>query len=123
MAWSLDEIRIFVQEESDVYNQAIARLQPLASGTVYHIFGWESAIRRISGKIVGFTDRTSILAMNRDGETHSLTGGPVDDWDWGDFYVHSVQTRLEPAVWQTFDLTKECDEPVFTIDIELFKLE
>ena len=72
MAWTLDGIRIFVQEDNLEGGQIIPRLQPLSGGTIKQIFGYESPVKSIAGIVVGATDASLLIAMTQDATPHTL---------------------------------------------------
>lgn len=120
--WTIDSLRIFTQDESDSFSQSIARLNPLDDYTVYHNFGFESDIKKLSAKVVGFPDRNTLIGYSRDGLTHVLSGVGIF---WGNYYIKSVGTKMDSSIYQNFyvDADHDCDDPVFTCEIEMYKLE
>jgi hypothetical protein len=120
MSWSLGGVTIFPQGIDDMYPQTIARLQPLASGTIYHAFGWESDIKKISALIVGSVDKIALRDFTRTGLTYSLFN---DTFDWGTYYVKGVSFKYEPVVFQTIRPDLSCEATVYSCEIELWKIE
>lgn len=118
MAWTLDDIRIFVNDWKESGNQIMPRLQPLDGGTVLQIFGYESPITRIAGVIVGLTDRDALLSLTQTGLDYTLSGpyGIIDD-----FKVKTVTLGMQPTMIQTIRQDLDCYAPVFTFDVELQK--
>ena len=117
MPWLLDDTRIFVVDQSTDDKQIIARLQPVASGSVYHVFGWESQIRKLKCYVVSGGNVLDLRGMVKDGIVHTLTS----PWDAVDYYVGSVNGKQLHSVCQTFDTTKPTDDVVWELDLELFK--
>lgn len=117
MAWTIDGVRIFVNDWKESEAQIIPRLQPLAGGTVLQIFGYENEITHIVGLVVGIDDKDSIKSMAFDGVTHTVSGpyGLVDD-----FYVKSVAATMQPTLMQTIRPDLDCYDPVFVIELELY---
>lgn len=116
MAWYVDTIRIFVQDEVENAKQIIARLQPLGGGTVHHIFGYEDKVYKITGFVVGSGEILTLEGYTTDGNNHTFSTP---------FYgnlttlVNNVQAKPTNIICQTFDLTKAQDEVVYTVDVEL----
>lgn len=122
MTWTIGSITIIPQSIDDGFEQVIARLQPLASGTIYHTFGYEYDIKKISAYIVGTPDKLALINYNRTGLTYTLLN---DIYSWGDYYVKGVQFKFEPVVFQTMiiDANHDCTDNVFTVDLTLWKNE
>jgi len=118
--WTLGGVRIFVQDHSEKFNQVIARLTPLASGTILQIFGYEDIITSLNGYIVGTADRVTLLQYDRSGESYTLSGYGIN---WGSFYVNSVQLDLIQSNCQTLRPDLPEDSMVTMANIELFKDE
>lgn len=117
MAWTLDGIRIYVMEEDESAKQEIARLQPLTSGTIHHVFGWDDPIIKINGKIVGLSNRNALEALRTTGTTVVFAG----DIESRTVLVSSLAFKRNRAVWQTIDTTQDCTAPVWDVDIELYE--
>lgn len=118
--WTLGPTRIFVQEMSDDALQVVARLVPLASGTILQTFGWEDLIKNLQGKIVGSTDKVSLLDMTRSGLSYTLSGM---GFSWGEYYVKSVKYKTKPTARQTLRLDLDEQAFVYDVSVELFKDE
>jgi hypothetical protein len=119
MAWTLNSIRIIVQDNPENNKQIIARLQPVSGGTVLQVFGYEDNIVRINGIVVGTTDKDALLALSKTGNDYTL----VTPYSSSSFYVNSVSVKQRLGVIsQTIliDATHDCDDPIFDIDIELY---
>ena len=118
--WTLGPTRIFVQGMDDAAVQIIARLTPLASGTILQSFGWEDLIKNLQCKIVGGTDKVSLLDMTRSGLSYTLSGM---GFSWGEYYVKSVKYKTKPSARQT--LRQDLDEQslVYDTSLELYKDE
>jgi hypothetical protein len=118
MAWTLNGIRIYVQDEIQSGKQIIARLQPLSGGTVKQIFGYDDDIFKITGKIVGNTVRDTLDGYKETGTAYALVGpeGAI-----GNFYVSNISFKRDNTYYQTIDLTggNTCTSPVYTVEIEL----
>ena len=118
--WVLDSTRVFIQKYGGGVSQIIARLQPLDHLTVHQIFGRESQIIKFNGYVVGSGDLTTIITMDRDKTTHTLSGpyGILEEC-----YVHTVQYDLTQIACQTLRPDLPDDSPVYVVDFELFKDE
>lgn len=114
MSWTLDTVRIFVQEDNLEGGQIIPRLQPISGGTVLQIFGYESPIKTIVGIIVGLTDATALVAMSQDAETHTLTSAENVVQN---LYVNKVSLKRLPTVYQTLRTDLACDAPVYQFSV------
>jgi hypothetical protein len=120
MTWTLGSVTIIPQSIDDDFDQTIARLQPLASGTIYHTFGYEFDIKKVSVYIVSTADRLALINYNRDAAVHALYN---DAYFWGNYYVKHLAFKYEPIAYQTIRPDLPCDSPVYTVDIELYKDE
>ena len=120
MAWTLDGNRIYAQKFVEGTKQIIASLQPLALGTVYQTFGYETLKAKLSGLIVGTSVLEALHILTTTGTSVDLTG---PEGSLGNYYVSAVNADREKFYYQTFDLTggNTCTTPVFSVDIELFK--
>ena len=120
MTWTLGSVQIFPTSIDDTFGQTIARLQPLASGTIYHTFGYEYDIKKISAYIVGIADRLALIEYTRDAATHSLMNNTSS---WGDYYVKTVAFKYEPVAYQTLRTDLACTDAVYTVELEVWKDE
>jgi len=120
MSWSLNGTVLYVQKLVEGTKQIIASLQPLALGTVYQTFGYETSKVKISALVVGQTALDAIHALTTSGTSVDLTS---PEGSLGNYFVSSVSSDREKSVYQTIDLTggNTCTSPVFNLDIELFK--
>lgn len=117
MAWTLNGIRIYVQEYTDDVKQQIARLQPIENGTILHYFGYEEPIIKINGKVVGKTNADLLRDL-----TMSGSGIPfVTDLETVTVGVNSVSRKRDYTIAQTLDETQDCTAPVYTVALELYK--
>lgn len=116
--WYLDSTRFFVQQFEVSDKQIIARLQPLAGGSVHHVFGYETPVLKVSGITVGATDRDAIRAMARTGTTHTLTfdGNTII----GAALVSSVTATKRNMVCQTLRPDLPEDSPLYDIELEMW---
>jgi hypothetical protein len=62
MVWAFNSIRIYVQDLNDVDVQEMAKLNPFGGGSIYHVFGYQDPTTKITGVIVGLTDRDALRA-------------------------------------------------------------
>ncbi len=117
MAWYLDDVRIFVQEKTNDDKQVIARLTPLANGTVLQVFGYEDTIMKLSALVVGSGDIGKLIAKAKDGVTHTLHyPESVSDA----VYVNSLTVKRNKAGFQTIRPDLDCQTQVYTVDLELY---
>lgn len=117
MSWTLDSVRIFVQKLNDSDVQIIARLQPLGGGTTLHTFGYEDRVTKLSGYIVGLTDKNALEAMSKDDSWHTLS---TPYGDWGDYKVKSCTFELTNIICQTLRPDLAENSPVFESEFELY---
>lgn len=117
MAWTLNSVRIFVQESNLETSQIIPRLQPLSGGTVLQIFGYDSPVNSINAYVVGDTDRDALVALVTTGTTYTLVS---PEGSMGSFYVRKVNYKRIPNICQTMRPDLASDAPVYIFDIELY---
>jgi hypothetical protein len=117
MAWVLDSTRVFVQEINDSGKEIIARLQPIASGTVNQTFGWESPTWKVSAIVVGYIDHDTIMNMTKTGLKYMFSGAGVD---FGDFYVNSVSFKRRNVYCQTLRQDLPSTTPTYDLTLELY---
>jgi hypothetical protein len=120
MAWTIGSVQIFPTSIDDAFGQTIARLQPLASGTIYHVFGYEDDIKKMSAYIVGSADRLALIDYTRDATTHDLYNNTSF---WGAYYIKNIAFKFEPIAYQTIRPDLACTDTVYTIEMELYKNE
>ena len=118
MNWSLDNIRIFVSESKEEAGQIVPRLQPLASGTVLQVFGWESDVRTLGAIVIGDTDKNALKQLRTTGSSYTLLS---PEGDLGDFFVKNVSVTRLPAVCQTIRTDLDPESPVYQVDIQLYE--
>jgi hypothetical protein len=117
--WTLGGTRIFVQELSDAVKSILAKLQPLAGGTVPQSFGYETNQIKLSGLIVGEADKLHLKSLTTSGSVSFELMSP--EGDLGDFFIEAVSTKRERTISQTIRQDLDCASPVFTVEIELLE--
>lgn len=117
MAWTLNSIRIFVQESNAESGQIIPRLQPLSGGTVLQIFGYDSRVNTINGIVVGDTDRDALMNLTTTGSAYTLVS---PEGSMGTYYVRKVAYKRIPNICQTMRPDLASDAPVYIFDLELY---
>lgn len=120
MTWTLGSVRIFVQELNDNAEQVIARLTPLASGTVLQVFGFEYLVKNLKAYVVGQDDKGTLIGYTRDGTTRIVSGL---GYSWGDYFVKKAAFNMEMTNCQTLRTDLAEDSPVYIVDLELYKDE
>lgn len=115
--WYINSIRIFVTEFGNDYKQIIARLQPLNNKTVYHTFGYESVVSKLTCYVVGDTDNVAIRGLTRTGTSYELLS---DQGSYGNFYVNSVSMRRLNNICQTLRPDLDEDAPTYVCEMELY---
>ncbi len=119
MAWYIDGIRLFVQEEQQDDKQIIARLNPVNDATTLQIFGYDDPIIKINAFIVGTGDATLLRNMSKDGVRHSFSYPEIGLIDL--LYVNSVSTKRTKSIGQTLRPDLDCEAPVYILDLELYE--
>lgn len=117
MNWTLNNVRIFVQEHASEGGQIIPRLQPLSGGTVLQFFGYESEVKTLNAYVVGDTDRNALLALRKTGSAYTLES-PMGSL--GGFYVRKVAFKQIPNICQTLRPDLAEDAPMYIFDFELY---
>lgn len=117
MSWTLNGLRIYIQDFTEETKQQIARLQPLDGGTILHYFGYEEPIVKITGKVVGQDNYEAVRDLTMSGSGLSF----VTDLETITCGVNSVSGKRDSVIAQTLDTTQECTAPVFTVSLELYK--
>jgi hypothetical protein len=118
--WTYGTVRIFTQSLEDTGDQILARLEPLGGGTTIHKFGYGDLISKVSGYIVGLTDRATLITMYRSGNDYTLT----TPWaSWGDYYLKNLSLKPINSICQTIRPDLADDAPVFEFSFELYKNE
>lgn len=118
MAWSLGTVRIFTQEIGGTNKQIVPRLQPLAGGTVYQVFGYEKNIKKVDALVVGESDLSTIKSYTTTGNFYTLNS---PEGSLGNFIVSSVQYKRINCIYQTIRLDLPCNAPVYEVSIELYR--
>jgi len=117
VAWTFDNIRLFVQKLNDTDVQTIARLNPIGGGTTLHFFGWEDTITKVGCMIVGLDDRDAIRSRTRDESFYTFSG----PWgEWGDYAIKQAVFELANVTCQTLRPDLDENSPVFNLDLELY---
>jgi hypothetical protein len=119
--WTIGGVRFYCTDLQDNKSQIIARLNPLAGGTTLHFFGWDDRITKISGYVVGISNKETIEDFNEDGNTARTLMTPYGTW--GDFFISKTTFTLTNVICQTLDPTQDADEPVFKAEVEIFRSE
>ena len=118
MAWTFNDIRIFVQELNDTDIQEVARLNPFGGGSIHHVFGYQDPITKVTGFIVGLTDRDALRACKESGDTYILNT-PYGNWCTG--YLKQLNTKLQDSYCQTMRPDLDEDAPVFVAELEIYQ--
>ncbi len=117
MTWSLNGIRIFVQENTGDGGAIIPRLQPLSGGTVLQFFGYESEIKNINAHVIGDTDRLALMALRKTNTAYTLVS-PMGTL--GTYYVRKATFKQIPNICQTLRPDLAEDAPYYIMDFELY---
>lgn len=117
MAWTLNGVRIFVQENTDEGGAIIPRLQPLSGETVLQFFGYESNIKNINAHVIGDTDKNALLALRKTGSAYALVS-PMGSL--GNYYVRKATSKQIHNICQTLRNDLPEDAPYYIMDFELY---
>lgn len=117
--WSYGGVRIFVQDMSTKDEQLMARLNPLAGDTIYHIFGWDELIVNVNAYVVGLTDISALRAFARDGDSH-LLASPLSASSGVPYFLKAINTKIVSTTCQTLRSDLADDSPVYIADLELW---
>lgn len=118
MAWTLNNIRIFVQESKEDAGQIIPRLQPLSGATILQVFGYESDIRTLGAIVVGDTDKNALKGLRQTGSSYALVG---PEGSLGSFLVKNVSVNRVHCICQTLRPDLAEDAPVYEVEIQLYE--
>ena len=118
MSWTYNSIRIYVQELNDIDVQEIAKLNPFGGGSIYHVFGYQDPITKITGIIVGTTDRSNLRNCKTTGSIYELNT-PWGVWCTG--YLKQMSTKLQDSICQTMRPDLDSDAPVFDVELEIYQ--
>jgi hypothetical protein len=123
MAWYFGSAEMTVTEKSDANNQIIARLQPLASGTVHHIFGYEDQTSKITAVVVGNTDKDLLVSYTKTADDYSLYyDSGVTTTIYGNYLLKGLSIRRENVIKQSIRQDLACDAPVYSVELEVYKV-
>lgn len=115
--WTLNDVRIFVQEHTGEGGYIIPRLQPLSGETILQFFGYESEVRQVNAYIVGEADRNTLMAMRKNPISYDL----VSPMGWlGKYYINKISFKQIPNICQTLRPDLDEDAPMFIVDLELY---
>ncbi len=114
--WTYGGRRIYVQKISDDVKQILASLQPVSGPTVYQTYGYQTSQYKLNAIVVGSGDRLSLESLTTSGVTFELMS---PEGSLGYFYPINMIFDRQRVIYQT--LTPNCYDPVYIVDIELFK--
>lgn len=115
--WYIDTTRIFVSDNNAETGTIIARLQPVVSGTVLQVFGYEKPIVKLKGVLVGTVDEEAIKGYGKDGAVHTISG----PHGMKNYYVSKVNTSQTFSVKQTIRQDLDKTDPVYDFELELYE--
>lgn len=116
--WYYNNVGITVVDLKEEDNQIIAELQPIASGTIYQIFGYQNQVVQLQCLVVGVEDKNTLQAMKDDGEAHPLSGAGVY---FGEYLLQKISIQWQNSYRQTFRSDKDPYDYVFKCSLELKK--
>jgi len=115
--WTLNGIRIFVQEANADASQIIPRLQPLSGPTVIQIFGYESQVHSLNAIVVGDTDKAALMTLATTGLDYALVS---PEGSMGDFLIKKISFKRIRNICQTLRPDLAEDSPMYVFDMELY---
>lgn len=115
--WTYNSVRIFVQDYGLNDKNIIARLQPLASGTVYQHFGYEHPIENITAYVVGNDD---LYDLRMAAKTHLSYELVTPYGSAGNMFLNNLNSKLQKGTCQTLRPDLAETAPVFIVDMELY---
>ena len=118
MAYTYNDIRIFVQTWEGDKSRIIARIQPIEGGTHLQHFGFEDEVITITAIIVGDTDLEALLALFESSGTYYAMD--VDEVSIGNYYPKSFNYSRILTTAQTIRQDLDCTAPVYNIQMELY---
>ena len=116
MNWSFNSIRIYVSKRNGSAKQIIPVLQPLAGGSIFQFYGYETEVDQISGIVVGTTDLRALMALKETATSYALNS---PEGTIGNFFVKELKFNRLPIVNQDFRPDLACESPVYEVDIDL----
>jgi hypothetical protein len=114
--WSYNGIRIYVQDRTLDWDSITARLNPLAGGTVFHHFGHDERIDKVTAVVVGGTNLLNLAQCTEDDAFYEL----VTPYGNAEFKLKHMTARQRKGICQTIDPTLDEDESVWDVDLELW---
>lgn len=118
MAWTYNGVRIFVTDIQDDVQQIVARLNPVAGGTVLQVFGWDDPIYKVDGKIVGEDDHLALRNMRDDGVAYDLI---TPETTISGLILSKLSFKRVYTIGQTLRTDLDCTAPVYDVNMELFQ--
>lgn len=96
MGWRFNQTRIYLTKLETGADQIIARLQPLDTKTVHHVFGWESTKMSIAGLVATSGDKNALENLRKTGLAYTLSGpeGAV-----ASCLVKGIKAARRPETW------------------------
>jgi hypothetical protein len=119
MSWTLNSIKMYIQDYGGNNVNTIARIQPLVGGTILQHFGYEDEILRLSGIIVGTSDRDALKGLSKVQTAYALVH--ADGSSLGNYYVKSFIWKQMSSVCQTIRGDLPSTAPLFQIEMELYE--
>lgn len=115
--WKYGGVRIFVTDIQDDVQQIVARLNPIAGGTVMQIFGWDDPVYKIDATIVGEADHASLVGMRDSGTDYDLL---TPETTISGLVLSKASFRRVYTIGQTLRPDLDCTAPVYEVSLELF---
>lgn len=117
MSWTIGGERIYVHAIKNKAKNIIARLNPIASGTILHRFGYDDDIYNIEATVVTTSTKNTIKGFAKSGSTYTLVG---DEGTIGNFYVSSFDSDRYEQPYQKIRTDLPVTTPVYKIQLELY---
>ena len=114
--WLLNGIRIFPQEEKGNKKPIFAEIDTVGSNTtIIHRFGSKSPHVTFAGLLVGDDTVSAIEQLINNGDNVVLSGTAV----YSGFLSNFEYSRDTSSIYQTFDPTHNCTDPVYKFSLEI----
>lgn len=116
MAWTLNDVRIYVQETAKTWDQISAELNPLGGGSTIHNFGYSEEKRNVNAYVIGTTDEIALSLLTTTGNMYTLSG----PYGAASYLVKNMVSTQVPVNCQSLRPDLAEDAPVFLVDFELW---
>lgn len=114
--WTINGIRVFLQNEDGEKDNIVAKIQTIGSNTtIIHRFGSTSPVIGFKGLAVGNDTIQQLQNIVNSGGNVVISGDIV----YSGVMTRFKYSREDKYILQTFDTSHPCDAPVYNIVIEM----